>query len=171
MKRIVFIIILVLNIPLTTYSNTNHPIKLTSSEIKYIPKTKNIRIECKVFIDDFAPVISSTLLKSIAQKNLTQEDLSKIENYFLEKFKIIYNGKPLPWNIDSYHIEHNILTLVYCNYNIDLNKDDHLKIENEMLFEVFGEVQSNWMTISFPPYFNDHNFESKLDDPIYSNTL
>jgi len=170
MKKILLVLTLLLSLSFTTFSNI-HPIKLTSSEIKYIPKTKNLRVECKVFIDDFAPVISSTLLKSIAQKNLTQEDLSRIENYFLEKFKIFFNGKPLPWNINSYHIEHNILTLVYCNYNMDLNKDDHIKIENEMLFEVFGEVQSNWMTISFPPYFNDDNFESKLDDPIYSNTL
>lgn len=170
MKNIVFAIIILLNIPLTMYSS-NHPIKLTSSEIKYIPKTKNIRIECKVFIDDFAPVISSTLLTSISEKNLTKEDTRRIENYFLEKFKIILNDKPLPWSIDSYNIEHNILTLVYCNYGVELNKNDNIKIENTMLFEAFGEIQSNWMTISFPPYFNNDNFESKIDDPIYSNTL
>ena len=79
------------------------------------------------------------------------------------------NGKPLPWKIKSYYVDNNVLTLVFVNNNINIQEGDDLKIENALLFESFGDIQSNWMTIRFPPYIRNYNFESKMENPIYSH--
>lgn len=141
--------------------------------IKYEAKYKRIGVVCKVFFDDFSPAISATLLRSINQSNLTKDDLRRIENYFTAHFQININGKIMPWKIESYDIAHreNILTLVFSKTPMTLKKGDDIKIENTLLFEMFGDIQSNWMTLRFPPFLKDYNFESNTFDSVYSYTL
>ncbi len=170
MKKILFITFLLFNLSIA-YSFKEHPIKLTSSEIRYDEKKKSIKIECKLFIDDFAPVVSSTLIRNLNQSKLTKDDLRRIENYFIAKYKIAINGKTLSWKIKSYDIASNILTLIFINDDIKIQKGDDLVIENTLLFEVFGDIQSNWMTMRFPPHLRRYTFESKIEKYYYSHTF
>ena len=170
MSKFLFIFLFIVTIPFTSSTHT-HPIKLTSSEIKYDVKSKSLRVECKVFIDDFAPAISPSLLVSLNQEKLSEADKQRIENYFVKKYKIAINSKNFTWKIDSYDISKNVLSLVFYNQNITIKKGDQLRIENTLLFEAFGEIQSNWMTVIFPPYVKNYNFESVIDYPVYSKTF
>jgi len=170
MKKLLLISFILFSISVV-FGSTDHPIKLTSSQILYDVKSKSILVECKVFIDDFAPNISSSLHTSLNQSNLTKDDKSRIEIYFSTNYKILINSKPLDWKIKSYKVADNILTLIFMNTNINLKKGDNLQIENTMLFEAFGDLQSNWMTIRFPPYIGNYNFESKIEDSVYFHTF
>lgn len=151
-----------------SYSFT-HPIKLTSSLIKYDDSKKNITIECKVFIDDFAPALHSTLEQKIKDLNLTKNDLEIIENYFLSKYKFFINGNNLQLELNSYKVKDNVLTLSLFISNIGIQKGDKLEIQNELLFEKFPELQSNWMTIQMPPYIRNYSFESNFENFSYSH--
>jgi len=53
MKKLLCVAILLFSSTIAL-SSDNHPIKLTSSMIRYDANAKNIVVECKVFIDDFA---------------------------------------------------------------------------------------------------------------------
>ena len=149
----------------------SHPIKLTSSIIKYNSETKVISMECKVFIDDFAPAIGPNLENRINDKSLTKDDLSRIENYFMTNYKIFIDGKKLLLTIDKYKVANNVMTLSFSSTYITLKKGDKLNIENELLFEKFPDLQSNWMTIQIPPFLPNYNFESKFDNYLYSFTF
>ncbi len=149
----------------------SHPIKLTSSIIKYNSETKVIRMECKVFIDDFAPAIGPNLENRINDKSLTKDDLLGIENYFRTNYKIFIDGKKLLLTIDKYKVANNVMTLSFSSTYITLKKGDKLNIENELLFEKFPDLQSNWMTIQIPPFLPNYNFESKFDNYLYSFTF
>ena len=149
----------------------SHPIKLTSSIIKYDTITKGISMECKVFIDDFAPAIGSTLEKRINNKSLTKDDLLSIGNYFISNYKIFINGNKLPLAIDKYKVANNVMTLSFSSTYVILKKGDKLSIENELLFEKFPDLQSNWMTIQIPPFLQSYNFESKFENYLYSHTF
>ena len=149
----------------------SHPIKLTSSIIKYNSETKVISMECKVFIDDFAPAIGPNLENRINDKSLTKDDLLGIENYFRTNYKIFIDGKKLLLTIDKYKVANNVMTLSFSSTYITLKKGDKLNIENELLFEKFPDLQSNWMTIQIPPFLPNYNFESKFDNYLYSFTF
>lgn len=149
----------------------SHPIKLTSSIIKYNSETKVISMECKVFIDDFAPAIGPNLENRINDKSLTKDDLLRIENYFKTNYKIFIDGKKLLLTIDKYKVANNVMTLSFSSTYITLKKGDKLNIENELLFEKFPDLQSNWMTIQIPPFLPNYNFESKFDNYLYSFTF
>lgn len=149
----------------------SHPIKLTSSIIKYNSETKVISMECKVFIDDFAPAIGPNLENRINDKSLTKDDLLRIENYFRTNYKIFIDGKKLLLTIDKYKVANNVMTLSFSSTYITLKKGDKLNIENELLFEKFPDLQSNWMTIQIPPFLPNYNFESKFDNYLYSFTF
>lgn len=149
----------------------SHPIKLTSSIIKYNSETKVIRMECKVFIDDFAPAIGPNLENRINDKSLTKDDLLGIENYFRTNYKIFIDGKKLLLTIDKYKVANNVMTLSFSSTYITLKKGDKLNIENELLFEKFPDLQSNWMTIQIPPFLPNYNFESKFDNYLFSFTF
>ena len=149
----------------------SHPIKLTSSIIKYNSETKVISMECKVFIDDFAPAIGPNLENRINDKSLTKDDLLGIENYFRTNYKIFIDGKKLLLTVDKYKVANNVMTLSFSSTYITLKKGDKLNIENELLFEKFPDLQSNWMTIQIPPFLPNYNFESKFDNYLYSFTF
>ncbi|CAI8294143.1 MAG: Uncharacterised protein [Flavobacterium sp. SCGC AAA160-P02] len=149
----------------------SHPIKLTSSIIKYDSETKVISMECKVFIDDFAPAIGPNLENRINNKSLTKDDLLRIENYFITNYKIFIDGNKLPLAIDKYKVANNVMTLSFYSTFITLKKGNKLNIENELLFEKFPDLQSNWMTIQIPPFLPNYNFESKFENYLYSYTF
>lgn len=149
----------------------SHPIKLTSSIIKYDSETKVISMECKVFIDDFAPAIGPNLENRINSKSLTKDDLLRIENYFITNYKIFIDGNKLPLAIDKYKVANNVMTLSFYSTFITLKKGNKLNIENELLFEKFPDLQSNWMTIQIPPFLPNYNFESKFENYLYSYTF
>lgn len=128
-------------------------------------------MECKVFIDDFAPAIGPNLENRINDKSLTKDDLLGIENYFRTNYKIFIDGKKLLLTIDKYKVANNVMTLSFSSTYITLKKGDKLNIENELLFEKFPDLQSNWMTIQIPPFLPNYNFESKFDNYLYSFTF
>ena len=128
-------------------------------------------MECKVFIDDFAPAIGPNLENTINDKSLTKDDLLRIENYFKTNYKIFIDGKKLLLTIDKYKVANNVMTLSFSSTYITLKKGDKLNIENELLFEKFPDLQSNWMTIQIPPFLPNYNFESKFDNYLYSFTF
>lgn len=128
-------------------------------------------MECKVFIDDFAPAIGPNLENRINDKSLTKDDLLRIENYFRTNYKIFIDGKKLLLTVDKYKVANNVMTLSFSSTYITLKKGDKLNIENELLFEKFPDLQSNWMTIQIPPFLPNYNFESKFDNYLYSFTF
>ena len=168
MKKIKQILILSSLLILFSFS---HPIKLTSSIIKYDKETKSLSMECKVFVDDFAPAIDQALEYRINNKTLTKDDLSRIEDYFISNYKIFIDGEKLPLAIDQYKVANNVMTLSFSSIYITLKKGNKLNIENELLFEKFPDLQSNWMTIQIPPFLPNYNFESKFENYIYSYTF
>ena len=97
---------------LTSFSNS-HPIKITSSLILLNPKTANLEMECRVFIDDFTNSINSTFTKNINLANLSDEDKQGIENYFKEYYVITINGKKFPLKYAESKVleEHNVFIL------------------------------------------------------------
>ncbi|NQX78423.1 DUF6702 family protein [Gilvibacter sp.] len=151
----------------------SHPIKLTSSLFTYDDSAKKLSLECKVFIDDFSPAINGVLQANIQRGKLTDADIKGIEAYFTEKFIVQINGKTLPFKIKDYEIElkANVLTLHFENKGLSLKKNDKIKVENSMLFESFGHLQSNWMTFKLPPLLRSKSFESTKYDPIFTKTL
>jgi len=169
MKLNIFIIILFSS--LFNSSSYKHPLKLTSSEIKYNAKTKSISMACKVFIDDFAPAVNKTLLKNINESNLTDEDKKGIENYFTYKYKISINGKILPLKFKNYELNYNVMDIVFEETYIPLKKGDKLYIENNLLYEEFGALQSNWVTLSIPPFVANISFDCRMDKNTYTQTL
>jgi len=148
-----------------------HPLKLSASEIIYDTEAKTIRMKCRVFIDDFSMVVNKTLLKDINLLNLTKEDKAGIQNYFNAKYKISVNGKMLPLKFKSYRQDYRIMYIEFSETDITLKKGDTLYVENSLLFEAFGSAQSNWIALRIPPFVPNNNFESKLGNHTYSQTL
>lgn len=153
------------------FSFYNHPIKLTSSLIKYKASEKKVTIECKFFIDDFGPSLRADLEDKMNDMTLTKDDLAFIEQYIVSKYKIFLNGERVSLQLESYKSKENVLTSYIAIENISFKKGDVLRIENELLFEVFTDLQSNWMTIKMPPYISNAAFESNIDNSIYTQTI
>ena len=168
-KRIQVIILLFST--LLILSSSTHPIKLTSSIIKYSTKAKMMTMECKVFIDDFSPAISPSLEKRVNALSMTKEDISSIESYFIANYKIFINEDKLTLKYTGYKVKDNVMTLSFSFEYIPFKKGDRLKIENELLFEKFPDLQSNWMTIQIPPFLKNYNFESNFENFTYKHTF
>lgn len=169
LKINVFLWVLLTSLSIVIASFT-HPIKMTSSRVLYDVKSHSLNIETKVFVDDFAPVISESLLPRI-NKGLNEIDKIQIESYFALKFEITINGKKLPMKFDTYDLKGNVMTIKFAKSAITLKKGDEIYIENELLFDEFEELQSNWITLSIPPFLPNHNFACDYENYSYSHTF
>lgn len=98
--------------------------------IEYNPETNSIRMECRVFIDDFE---NSIVKKDFNVSNLTKEDKEEIEYFFDEFYHIVINGKKLPLNYKSFEIieGHNVLVIKFTENDIAVKKGDNLLIKNK----------------------------------------
>ena len=157
--------LVLLTIVVITSTSFKHPIKLTASLIEYEPKTNSLRMECKVFIDDFEKSINKTLPKNINVSNLTKEDIKGLEDYFDTYLKISFNGKELPIKYKTSEVlrEYNVLTVKFTDHLIKIKKGDKLEISNTLFFTEFGYIQSNRMTIRIPPYIIEDNQEATMN--------
>lgn len=170
-KRIQALILWISILMVSSSFTTLHPVKLTSSQVLYDTKTNQMSLECKVFLDDFAPVIDEGMFDRGNASNLTAEDTHKIEMYFALKFELKVNEKRLPWEFEKYVVKDNVMTITFKKNQIVLRKGDKLYIENELLFEKFQELQNNWMTIRIPPFLPNHNFATNFQDFSYAHTF
>lgn len=152
-------------------SSATHPVKLTSSLIRYDTKGKAILMQCKVFIDDFSPAISSTLEEKVRKLDLNKDDISGIEKYFIKNYKVFINGKKLSLKFTDYKVKDNVMSISFSFEYVAIKKGDKLKIENELLFEKFPDLQSNWVTLQIPPFLRNYNYESNFENYLYTHTF
>ena len=74
------VVLLGLVLPSMTLS---HPLKLSASLVEYDPHQETLRMECKVFIDDFDSSLFLSVLKGVDRNTLTSLDKKRaIEAYF-----------------------------------------------------------------------------------------
>ncbi|WP_075342146.1 DUF6702 family protein [Tenacibaculum agarivorans] len=158
-----------LSILFLSFSSFTHPLKVTASLIEYNSKEKNIRVECKVFIDDFLIDIGRDMNVS----NLTQKDKSVIENYFKEFYEIKVNNRKIPFNYETSEVQesYNVLTIKFSKSDLVLKKGDKINIKNTLLFSAFGYLQSNRIELRFKPFFASKYVESTKVDNSFSYTF
>ena len=152
--------------------SSSHPIKLTSSLIEINPKTNVLKMECRVFIDDFTFSINNIFTKNFNASNLSKEDKKGIEDYFERYYKISVNDKiyPLTYTSSEVFEKHNVLSIKFSKEVPIIKKGDQICIKNTMLFEDFGFLQSNRITVRIPPFISENYFEiTSLDKPISLN--
>ena len=77
-----------LSLPITSLG---HPLKLSASLVEFDPESKTLRMECKVFRDDFERSLDS-VLKGIDPNTIKKEEKAKIiETYFNQHYVITFN--------------------------------------------------------------------------------
>lgn len=60
---------------------------------------------------------------------------------------------------------------MFCETPATLKKGDNILIENSMFFEMFGEIQSNWVNLSFPSIMEEDHFQNNIYEPSQTITL
>jgi len=143
-----------------------HPIKLTASLIEYNPKKTSLRMECRVFIDDFENSINKKFTKNISVSNLSKEDIKYIEAYFEKYYLITVNDKKYPLRYKSSEImkAYNVFVIKFSEDVVTINKGDQVCIENKLFFEDFAFMQSNRVTVRIPPFITENFFETTYKD-------
>ncbi len=152
----------------------SHPLKLSASLIEYDHAQETIRMECKVFIDDFDTSLFLSVLKGVARDKLSNADKRRaIEKYFKRDYKIEVNGKHVPLKVEATKVllGHNILIIYFEKTKLPMKKGDKLKISNTMLFRDFGAEQMNRIAVRIPSFGITHGHVATLYDHTFTYTL
>lgn len=142
-------------------SSVKHPLKLTASLIEYNPKTNSLRMECKVFIDDFEETINR---KGFSVSNMTAENQNEIEFFFNLFYRITINGQKLPLVYESSEVNEgfNVFIVKFAENNITIKEGDVLIVQNKLFFDRFGKKQTNRITLRIPPFVFEKYYETTL---------
>ena len=144
---------------------------MTSSELKFDGNEKVIQLQCNLFIDDFAPAVTETLFDGLSNGNVSDGDKKMIQFYFQAKYRIFVNDKLLKLKLKRHLVEQNVISVFFEAKLKSFSKGDKLRIENELLFEKFGPLQTNWVVLKLPPDLPNFTYQSKLEDYIYKHTF
>ena len=131
-----------------------HPLKLSASLIEFDPESKTLRMECKVFRDDFERSLDS-ILKGIDPNTIKKDEKAKIiETYFNQHYVITYNNKVIPLQLGTskYLRDFNVLVFRFKPHAMTIKEGDTLKIKNTLLFAEFGYAQTNRVAVRIPPF-------------------
>ena len=134
---------------------SSHPLKLSASLIDYDPGQQGIRVQCKVFMDDFQLSLINSVLKGRDPRKVRKEDRPRlIEEYFDIFFHIQHNGRKLPWKVQSLTplYKENVLVIRFKWMAAKLAKGDTLALRNTMFFRDFGYEQTNRMVVRIPSF-------------------
>ena len=135
-------------------SSMGHPLKLSASLIEFDPEGKTLRMECKVFRDDFERSLDS-VLKGIDPNTIKKHEKAKIiETYFNQHYVITYNNKVLPLQLETskYLRDFNVLVFRFKPHAMTIKEGDTLTIKNTLLFAEFGYAQTNRVAVRIPPF-------------------
>jgi hypothetical protein len=130
-------------------------------------------MECRVFIDDFEYSINQTLTKDINISNLTKEDKKAIKEYFKKYCSVKINEISYALKYSSVEVmkEYNVVTIKFEPQKIAIKKGDKLIISNTLFFKEFASMQANRITIRMPPFFNEANYQTTINDFTIAKSL
>ena len=158
-------------LPSITWS---HPLKLSASLIEYDHQQETIRMECKVFIDDFDSSLFLSVLKGVDRSTLSNADKKRaIEKYFARFYSISVNRKKVPLKIEATRVlqGHNVFIIYFEKTKIPIKKGDTLEIRNTMFFRDFGPAQMNRIAVRIPVFNIDDGHVATLYDHTFNYTL
>jgi len=153
---------------------SGHPLKLSASLIDYDPKAKTIRVECKVFVDDFELSVERSVLKGVDTSKIKKEDKPGIiEDYFKRFYTITLNGKvlPLKLKVATPLPQHNVLVIEFVEIPLVLKEGDKFEIRNAMFFQDFGPLQTNRILVRIPPFGIDEGHVATMYGSKFSYNL
>ena len=152
----------------------SHPLKLSASLIEYDHKDKTIRMECKVFMDDFELSLSRSVLKGIDPSTLKRENKPRIiEEYFKKFYHISVNGKrvPLKYKLATPLYRQKVLIIEFAKFHLPLKEGDSLHIKNSIFFQDFGSAQTNRIIVRIPSFSIDKGHLATIDNHTFAHTL
>ena len=152
----------------------SHPLKLSASLIEYDPKKKTIRMECKVFQDDFEYSLSRSVLKGRDLSKLKREERPQIiEAYFKQFYSIRFNDQRVPLKYGAVEVlrEHNVLVISFQATPLTIKTGDKLEVRNLLFFQDFGNAQSNRVLVRIPPFGIDDGHVGTMNNYSFSYTF
>jgi len=152
----------------------SHPLKMSSALIEHNPEKETIRLECKVFIDDFQLSILDAMEKGVVP--VTTERSKRhllIESYFGEYFIIGYNEKVLPLKLKSVTplSEQNVFQIQFVEVPLKLRNRDRLVIKNTLMFKDFGLAQTNRFIVRIPAFKFQAVQAATIENHYFSYTI
>ena len=159
---------------LTPAFAVGHPLKLSASLVEYDPNEKTLRMECKVFIDDFERSLSNSVLKGVDLATLKRDSKPRIiEEYFGKFYQITVNGKkmPLKYKVATPLHRHNVLVIEFEKAKIPLKRGDTVQIKNSIMFRDFGSAQTNRIIVRMPSFDIDEGHAATVQNYKFSHII
>jgi hypothetical protein len=153
---------------------SSHPLKASASLIEYDSVNKTIRMECKVFIDDFQRSLLNSVAKGIDPSTVKRKDRHRlIEAYFELFYAIEHNGKRVPLKLKALTplSRQNVLVIQFAKVPLKIQVGDKLRIENTMFFRDFGAAQTNRIAVRIPPFNIRDGHVATIRNHIFSYTF
>ena len=152
----------------------SHPLKASASLVEYDPISKTIRMECKVFIDDFQRSLLNSVAKGIDPSKVKRKDRHRlIEAYFDVFYTIEHNGKRVPLKLKAVTplSRQNVLVIQFARVPLRIKKGDKLVIQNSMFFRDFGAAQTNRIAVRIPTFNIRDGHVGTIRNHVFSYTL
>ena len=124
-----------------------HPLKLSASLLQYDENEKTLRMECKVFVDDFERSLRNSVLKNVDRSKLEQSDEERvIDEYFQRFYRIKLNDQPVALKVVSTTPlrRQNVLVLRFEASELEFKHGDILEIKKLLFFEILGPHKPNY---------------------------
>ena len=126
----------------TLTSFTIHKFYIAIYQINFISEKKRLEITSRIFVDDLnAALLKKYKIKThIGESTETKEDITMMNQYLIEHFKIKVNGNSKNIQFISKEMENNVVIGYYKI--IDVSSIKTLSIQNATLMEVFSDQQN-----------------------------
>lgn len=140
MRRVgVFVFLLVLAFGIMSFA---HKFYVGIFQVNYASDKKMLQITTRIFVDDLNNALGKKYRRKfyLGEKSASAAEVSDMNKYVQEHFRISVNGKTLPLEYRSFEMENNVLIGYYRITSVESVKSLH--VTNKILFDYVTEQQN-----------------------------
>ena len=138
-KRIVIVLVLIVSFGFMAVA---HKFYVAIFQVNYAPEKQMLQVTTRIFVDDLDNVLQKKYARkfNLGEPKQSPEELSLMQQYLTDRFKITIDGKPQQLTYLSNELENNVLI---CYFRVTgIGKISSVKVTSKVLFDFVTEQQN-----------------------------
>jgi hypothetical protein len=138
-KKIIIAVVLLVSL---CFMSVTHKFYVAIFQVNYASDKKMLQVTTRIFVDDLDNALEKKYGRkfNLGEPKQTPEELSIMQKYLTERFKIAINGKPQQLAYLSNELENNVFICYFRVTGID--KISSVKVSSKVLFDFVTEQQN-----------------------------
>jgi hypothetical protein len=142
MRKLKYTLLLLCCAFFSVEAGIKHPLHVSTTEVNFNTKDKNLEVSCRIFSDDFEAVLAKLYKQKtdLSNPNMKSAMDDLVKKYLLSHLQLKANGKAVAMNYVGFEIDHEATNIYLEVEKISAVKS--VEVNDTILYDMFDDQMS-----------------------------